>query len=191
MTREGAFAGMTNGEGAQCVESGSQSRAKGQAGAGIGIEVAGEVFGSDAGVMGEDQAREPVAVRQGQPQPELHEMVLIDAGGADDALGRAIGRDDVLIHRTPVGLLVACVDLVEIKARDLAVINLAQPGSRQAHFPAAARAFEQADVGKKPGKMRRAYVAARRHGAAGSKLGPIVIKLPLLRNNQLGPKGHI
>src|SRR5215213_4666935 len=145
----------------------------------------------DESVIAKNHTGGRSAMKERKPEPKLNQMVLVETWSADDTLRGPQGFGDVIVYRIPIGLFFAPIDLVEKQAGYLALVDVAKPRPGEAHLQTTTGALEQADERQKVLEIRRADIIARGHAAAGSNGCPIIIELPLLGNDQLGPKGHV
>lgn len=155
------------------------------------IDRMGYSLSRDEGVVTKDHICRFSFMRQRQAQPKLDEMFFIYARSADNALGGPQSLSHVVVNRVPIAFLLAPIDIVEEKPGNLALVNIAQTSSGKTHLQPTIGPLKQADIGQQPRKMCRADVISGRHVATAGNCSPIIIELPLLSNNQLGPKGHI
>ena len=85
------------------------------------------------------------------------------------------------------------IELVEIEPGRLAIMHVAEPGSRKADTIAFAGHFyfNETDIGQEPRYVRGIDVTLIGHRAAAGFVEPIFIKLAMLGNNQLRLEGRI
>src|SRR5262245_11993266 len=100
------------------------------------------------------------------------------------------GGCDPFIGGRPVFRGSAEINLMKIKARDLSIVDLAQPGSGKPHFELAGPnlAFDQADLREKTWAMRRTDIGPVGHAPPGRLFRPVVEQLPLLGDDELCPE---
>ena len=96
----------------------------------------GHIDGGHEVIVAEDHVHTAFGFAQRQAQPELHQMIFVDARSAHHALCRSAGFDDAAIGSHPVVMLIAEIEIIQLQPGDFAVVNIAQARSGLAHAQA-------------------------------------------------------
>src|SRR5262249_13341958 len=127
-----------------------------------------------------------------QFQPELDKMLLLGPRPAHSTLRWLSLGCDAVVGGEPVVALVAPVEFIEIEPGRLAIIDVPQTRAGKTNAVAAAVAnLDQAHKGQEAREMQRVDVPAIWHAPPGRLLDPIVIELPLFRNDKLRLEGRV
>jgi hypothetical protein len=141
-------------------------------------------------VVAQHHANSAVYRAQRQFQPILHHMFLFDHGAAQNTLGGNRLVNGAQIGSVPILALAAPLHVLQQKAGDFPIIDFPQPGSCQADtagFDSFAN-INQTQPRQQARQLSRIDIGPARNEVFTRFFQPIVVKLPLLRHNQLRPE---